>query len=261
VDEKLRAQVDAGLSGWSDPVARLKAALEKDEFAVFCQPILALRGAPGFPMAETLVRLREEESAMLPPGDFLPVFEHHGMMPQLDRWVVRCVLRHLRKGSRMPRFTINLSSQTMDDAGFAAFVGAELKASGVPAAGLAFELDESDLLGKPQAAARFAAAIRAAGCAVLLDSFGRRSVSFAALESVRADFIKVDGSIIRKLLTSDSAAKKLDAILRVGEAIGVGVVAECVEEQPVLARLKALGVGYAQGFGINRPYPIESLAR
>jgi len=260
VDEKFLAQADAGLVGWKDPAARLKAALENNELTLFCQPIRALAGAPGYPMAEALVRLREEETALLPPGEFLPVFEHYGMMPQLDRWVVRTILRHLRKGSRMPRYTINVASQTLDDPAFPGFVATETRTNGVAAAALAFELDEADLLGKPQATARFAAAIRAAGCPVLLDGFGRRAVSFAPLKSVRADFIKVDGAITRKLLTSEIAVNKLKAIVRVGETLGIGVVGEFIEEEAVLVRLKALGAGYAQGFGVYRPHPVDSLA-
>jgi len=72
-------------------------------------------------------------------------------------------------------------------------------------------------------------------------------------------FVKVDGRITRKVLTSESARSRLNAILRVGERLGFGVIAECVEEQEVLLRLKAMGVGYAQGFGIYQPHPIASL--
>src|SRR5258706_415031 len=114
------------------------------ELVLFCQPIRALVGA-GYPMAEVLVRMRDEEKALLPPGEFLPVFEELGMMPQLDRWVVRHVLPHLRRGCRIPCFTINLSGQTLGDELFRGFVAAELKASGVPPESLIFEFDESDL--------------------------------------------------------------------------------------------------------------------
>ncbi len=253
--------MDQGLTGWSDPAARLRAALEKDELELYCQPIRTLNGPAGFPMAEVLVRLREEETALLPPGEFLPVFEHYRMMPQLDRWVVRSTLRRLRQGSKLPRFTVNLASQTLADLQFPEFVATELKASGVAAASLLFELDELDVLAIPEAAARFVSAIKPLGCGVMIDGFGRRSVSFAPLKTLRVDFIKVDGSIIRRILKNEPAQGKLKAILRVGEAIGIGVVAECVEEQDVLLRLKALGVGYVQGFGVYRPHPIDSMAK
>jgi EAL domain-containing protein (putative c-di-GMP-specific phosphodiesterase class I) len=76
-------------AGWGDPGERIRHALAKDEFALYCQPIASLEGGSGFAMAEVLVRLREEEKALLPPGEFLPVFERYGMMPELDSWVVR----------------------------------------------------------------------------------------------------------------------------------------------------------------------------
>jgi EAL domain-containing protein (putative c-di-GMP-specific phosphodiesterase class I) len=260
VDEKFFAQADQALTGWSDPVARLRAALDKDEFALYCQPIRALVGPPGFPMAEALVRLREEETALLPPGDFLPVFEHYRLMPQLDRWVVRNVLKRLRQGSKVARFTVNLSTQTLEDGQFPAWVAAELKASGIAAECLLFEIDEPDVIEKPEVVARFVPEIKKLGCGVMIDGFGRRSVSFAPLKTLRIDFIKVDGSIIRKILKSEGADTKLKAVVRVAEAIRLGVIAECVEDQDVLVRVKALGVGYAQGFGIYRPHPIDSVA-
>jgi EAL domain-containing protein (putative c-di-GMP-specific phosphodiesterase class I) len=260
VDEKFLDSMDRELAGWSDPAARLKQALEKDEFALFCQPIAALNSTPRFTMGEVLVRLREEEKALLPPGEFLPVFEHHGMMPQLDRWVVRHTVARLARGSRLPRFSINVSSQTLHDATFPAFVAEVTKAAGVAAGALIFEIDESDVLGRLEAAARFGAAVRKAGCAVAIDGFGRRAASFAPLKSLRVDFLKVDGSIVRRVLTHDAARAKLGAIVRVGETLGIGLVAECVEEQDVMLRLKAMGVGYAQGFGVYQPQPIDSVA-
>src|ERR1700675_1227118 len=93
IDPLLREQ-DAKLSGWLNPVARMQQALERDEFVLYCQPIVALSGPVRFPMAEVLVRLRQEEASLMPPGEFLPVFEHYRMMPALDRWVVRNVVRH-----------------------------------------------------------------------------------------------------------------------------------------------------------------------
>src|SRR6185503_5926175 len=118
--------MDSELTGWADPVARLRQAIEKDEFALFCQPILTLAPEGGYPMGEVLVRMREEEKALLPPGDFLPVFEHYRMMPQLDRWVVRHAAKHLAQGSRIAAFTINVSGQTLDDAEFPRFVAGQL---------------------------------------------------------------------------------------------------------------------------------------
>jgi EAL domain-containing protein (putative c-di-GMP-specific phosphodiesterase class I) len=135
-----------------------------------------------------------------------------------------------------------------------------MKAARAAPKSIIFEIDEPDLLNRPQSVSQFVAAIRAAGAGVLVDGFGRRAVSFTPLKALQLDFVKVDGSIVRKLLTSEVARTKMNAMLRVGQAIGFGLIAECVEDQDVLTRLKALGVGYAQGFGIYQPQPIDSLA-
>lgn len=257
-DDQFLDQMSRELTGWSEPFERLRHALDRDELQLYCQPILALRPPGGFVMAEVLVRLREEEALMLPPGDFLPVFEHYGMMPELDRWVVRHVVRWLA-GARpggFRSFSINLSVQTIGDPEFPAFVAGQLHGMKVPPAALTFEIEESSVLARTSSAAEFAAAVKQAGCKVAIDGFGQRSVSFAPLKTLRVDYVKVDGSIVRNLLRSGVAVQKLKAVVRVGEAIGIGVIAECVEETDILAQLKSLGVGYAQGFGIARPAPI-----
>jgi EAL domain-containing protein (putative c-di-GMP-specific phosphodiesterase class I) len=259
VDDKSIDQT-AELTGWPQPLTRLREALEKDEFTLYCQPVIALRGGERFPMAEVLVRMREEEQALLPPGEFLPVFEHYRMMPQLDRWVLRHTVQQLARGSRIPRFTINISGQTLRDAQFPEFAAAELRRGGVAADAVMFELDESDVLALPEPAARFAAAVRAYGGGVLIDGFCRRAVSFGPFKNLRPAYVKVDGSVTRKLLANEAAQTRMRAVVRIAEALGIGVVAECVEDQDLLARLKSLDVGYAQGFGILPPQPIASVA-
>lgn len=255
--DKFLEQMDHELTGWGDLAERLERALHHDELLLYAQPIESLRERGTFPIAETLVRLREEEAAMLPPGAFLPVFEHCGMMPELDRWVIHRVIAALARGSRVPKFSINISAQTLGDAGFSHALAKDLERAGVSPDALVFEIDENDLLARPDAAARFSAAVKAIGCRLLFDGFGRRSVSFEPLKTLRVDYVKVDGVIIRKLASSDVARSKLNAISRVGEVIGVGVIGECVEDDNVIALLKTAGVGYAQGFGISVPQAIE----
>lgn len=257
-EDQFLDQMSQELTGWRDPLARLRQALDRDELQLYCQPILSLRPPRGFAMAEVLIRLREEEALMLPPGDFLPVFEHFGMMPELDRWVVSHVVGWLAgaQPGGLRGFSINISVQTIGDPEFPGYVAAELRAMGVPPSALTFEIEESSVLARTGSAAEFAAALKGAGCKVAIDGFGQRSVSFAPLKSLRVDYVKVDGSIVRNLLRSSVAEQKLKAVVRVGETIGVGVIAECVEQSDILARLKMLNVGYAQGFGIARPAPI-----
>jgi EAL domain-containing protein (putative c-di-GMP-specific phosphodiesterase class I) len=253
---------DPALAGWSRPAERLKRALEKDEFALYCQPILALSDAasPHYPLGEVLVRLREEEQAMLPPGEFLPILEHYRMLPLLDRWVVQHLVKRLVAGARLPAFTMNLSSQTLEDAEFPGHVVAAVRAADLRPGALVFEIEEQELLARTERVAELAAAFRSVGVGVLIDGYGRKAVSFTPLLKVEPSYVKVEGSIIRKLLTSTVAQTKLDAILRVGSTAQVNVIAECVEEPEILAKLRSMGVPYAQGFGIVPPQPIDNVS-
>ncbi|MBW8906961.1 MAG: EAL domain-containing protein [Betaproteobacteria bacterium] len=259
MDDPFLERMDSELAGWSDPVQRLRGALANNEFELYGQPILQFVGEPRYPLAEVLVRMREEERALIPPGEFLPVFEHYRMMPQLDRWVVHNTVKRLSQGSRIACYSVNLSSQTIEDVEFPRFVSGQLATHKVEASRLLFEIDETDTLVRPEATERFANQMKPVGTPLMIDSFGCRAVSFAPVKALAVQFVKVDGRITRKVLTSESARSRLNAILRVGERLGFGVIAECVEEQEVLLRLKAMGVGYAQGFGIYQPHPIGSL--
>ena len=256
-------KMDGELLGWDQPAARLREALDYDHFRLYAQPIVALQKADAAPgavaMAEVLVRLREEEARMLPPGDFLPAFEHYKMMGELDRWVVRNALRRLGEGGKIGRLCVNVSGQTIEEPGFAPFVAVQLRLAGLAPDALVIEIDENDALDRRAAAERFAAEMKSVGCRLLLDGFARRSVSFEPIKALLVDYVKVDGTVIRNILRSGSAAAKLKAILRVGEVTGVGVIAECVEEDKILSALRLLKVGYVQGFGVGKPEPIDDL--
>jgi EAL domain-containing protein (putative c-di-GMP-specific phosphodiesterase class I) len=255
------AEADPGLSGWEDPLASLRSALDHDELQIYCQPILALAAKEArFPMAEVLVRLREEEESMLPPGDFLPVFEHYRMMTDLDCWVARKTIEWIaesRPGS-IPTYCINVSSQSLEDTRLPQFMADTLARCGVKPEGLGVEIDEIDTLQRADAAERFARAVKAVGCKVVIDGFARRSVSFSSLKSLMPELVKVDGAVIRKISASSVAQLKLKAIVRVCEVAGIGIIAECVEEPSIVTQLTQMSVGYAQGFGIAVPQPIET---
>jgi EAL domain-containing protein (putative c-di-GMP-specific phosphodiesterase class I) len=152
-----------------------------------------------------------------------------------------------------------VSSQTIEEPGFGDFVSAQLRLASLDAAALVIEIHENDALDRPRAAERFAAEMKGIGCGLLLDGFARRSVSFAPLKALRADYVKVDGAVVRNIRRSPGATGKLKAILRGGSSAGVVVIAECVEDEKILAALRLLKVGYAQGFAIGAPKPIDEL--
>src|SRR5258706_2648847 len=259
-------RMDGQLLGWEHPAARLREALDYDHFRLYGQPVLSLTqegatpASPGaIAFAEVLVRLREEEARLLPPGDFLPAFEHYRMMGELDRWVVRNAVRWLGQGGRLKKLSVNVSAQTIQEPGFAPFVAMQLKLAAIEPAALVIEIDENDALDRRPACERFAAEMKGVGCQLLLDGFARRGVSFEPLKALLVDYVKVDGSIIRNILRTGSAAAKLKAIVRIGQVTGVGVIGECVEDGKVLEGLKQFGAGFVQGFGIHKPAPLEEL--
>lgn len=262
-------KMDGELLGWDRPAARLREALDGDDLVLWAQPVVRLepdsefdrRAAGTIVMAEVLVRLREEGSRLLPPGDFLPAFEHYGMMAELDRWVLRQALRRLGAGGGVKRLSVNVSSQTIEEPGFADFVAAQLRLASLAAAALVIEIHENDALDRPGPAGRFAAELKSIGCGLLLDSFARRSVSFAPLRALRADYVKVDGTLVRNIRRSAGAAGKLKAILRAGAGAGAEVIAECVEDEEIISALRLLKAGYAQGFGVGKPQPIDELLK
>ena len=262
-------KMDGELLGWDRPAARLREALDGDDLVLWAQPVVRLAPDPesdrhaagSIVMAEVLIRLKEEGSRLLPPGDFLPAFEHYGMMVELDRWVLRHALRRLGAGGGLTKLSVNVSSQTIEEPGFAVFVAAQLRIASLDAAALVIEIHENDALDRPGATARFAAELKGVGCGLLLDGFARRSVSFEPLKTLRADYVKVDGTLVRNIRRSAGAAGKLKAILRAGAGAGVEVIAECVEDDKILSALQLLKVGYAQGFGVGKPQPIDELLK
>ncbi|HEX7055451.1 MAG TPA: EAL domain-containing protein [Burkholderiales bacterium] len=245
---------------WNDPVAYLRQALAHGQFELYCQPIAGLSGIVAYPMAEVLIRLHEEETALVPPGEFLPVLEHYGMMPELDRWVVREVLARLASGPEIPRFCINLSRQTIADLRFADFFADQLARHGVPADCLVFEIDEADIAAAPSSARRLCASVGSLGAGVLIDGFGRSEQPQAMLSLPCVQYIKLHGSLTRHLATDEAAAAKLHPLLALAAERGIAAIAECVESEEVLACLRALKVRYAQGFGVCEPQPIDLVA-
>jgi EAL domain-containing protein (putative c-di-GMP-specific phosphodiesterase class I) len=241
----------------NDPVTHLRHALAADAFALYCQPICALAGHMSYPMGEVLVRLREEEKALRAPGEFLPLLEHYGMMPEFDRWVVRNVLRHIAAGMRIPRLSINLSAQTLADHAFPSFFAHELDTTGVSGECILFEIDESDAVSLRDCTPRLAATVGSLGAGVILDGFGRAADCISLLNTPCVQFVKMHGSRVRQLLSGQSAAEDAKTLLWAASEMKIQVIAESVEEPEATLKLKMHRIGFVQGFGIYQPRPID----
>lgn len=238
------------------------SAIENGEFSLFCQLIAPLESGSGEPgHYEILVRLNEEEQNMMPPGAFFPLAEKHGLMPYLDRWVVRHVLQRVidqrQQGMQRqsPLFFINVARATIRDPEFPAFLAETLQEYGVAGSALCFEMPDPELAAAGAAVAEFARQASACGCRVSLSGFGRDGVSFNLIRGFRVDFLKIDGSIILEILRDPVEFAKVAAIVRVARKIGVKTIAEMAESEESIARLRAAGVDFAQGFGISHPHP------
>ncbi len=241
----------------------IRSAIEKGEFRLFCQLISPLAADSGeAEHFEILVRLLEEEEGMMPPGAFFPLAEKHGLMPHLDRWVVQHVTewathRNVADEKRKSAmFFINVSGATMSDPTFPEFLKMTLADYGVPGAILCFEISSTELAINPPAVAEFAQRVRLSGCRVALSGFGKERIAFDQIHGFQVDFLKIDGSIVFDVLRSPVAQAKVTAINRVAKTIGMKTVAELVENEETISKLREIGIDYAQGFGISRPQPL-----
>ncbi len=244
-------------------VTRLKHALDENRFVLHSQPIVPTSATTARPqLHEVLLRLREEEDSLVPPGAFLPAAERYGLMPEIDRWVVRTTLQWLAAHRADPHlaqsYSINLSGQSLSDAQFLGFVLQEIERSGVEAGRLAFEVTESAAVAALDSAVQLIQTLKNKGCRFLLDDFGSGWSSFAYLKNLPVDFLKIDGSLVRDMAHDALDEAMVRAINEVGHVLGIATVAEFVENEAVLERVTALGIDYAQGYALGRPAPIDA---
>lgn len=254
------------ISGQRDEGKQILSAIEKGEFSLFCQLITPL--AAGYGKAvhyEILLRLIEEEENMMPPGAFFPLAEKHGLMPHLDRWVVRHVMEHVAHQNlqeappKKSIYFINMSLATITDPGFPEFLKLALAEFGVSGSMFCFEIPNSELASRPAEIAEFARQVRLYGCCVALCGFGRDRVTFDQIQGIHVDFLKIDGSVILDILNDPVKLAKIIAINRVAKKIGIKTVAELVESEEIIAKLRELEIDFAQGFGISRPRPLDEI--
>lgn len=252
----------AELTGWNNPDLRLVRALEQNEFVLFGQHIVALDSKQGLPAyVEVLVRLREEERNLTPPGHFIPFLEYYNMMPLLDRWVIEHTLEwwHSHSDAQHSVMSVNLSADTLGAADFPDFVENQLRRKQVSGRALCFEVALREISPDPGRVVKSLARLKTLGCGFAVSAFGRDSVSFEILKKVPASLVKIDGAIIRGMVTDNMALAKVRAIQQVCRKLGIRSVAEFVELPETLKLLREAGVDYGQGYGISRPAPLEPL--
>lgn len=248
----------------NDAGAEIMAAIEKNEFRLFCQQIAPLAGNVGrAEYYEILVRLMEEEEGMIPPGAFFPLAEKLGMMPRLDRWVVKHVVERIATQIQQnvwPEgsvYFINVSEASVNDPGFADYLEVTLLEYGIPGATLCFEIPSTQLSLLGNEVATFAKRISECGAHISLSGFGGAPVEFEGIRDIRVDYLKIDGGTLLGILDDPVALAKVTALKQVARKMGAKTIAEMVESEEVVAKLSHIGVDFAQGFGISRPRPLS----
>jgi EAL domain-containing protein (putative c-di-GMP-specific phosphodiesterase class I) len=237
--------------------------LKEDNFVLFFQPIVpAAVNSPDPSLREILVRYREEEEDLLPPGSFLPLLQEEGLLPILDRWVVGRLLtwgRTVQQGGvKMPHCSINLSIDTIRrDDQFGEYVLRGIQKMGVSAAAITFEIMTVDALAHRQAIAKFIQPLRAAGITFALSWFAGEEAAFDLAHSLGASYMKLDGSFAAMVGKYPQEKAKLAVILQRCRKLGLRTICMQVEDAESLAHLRMLQVDYVQGFGIEKPRALE----
>lgn len=250
------SEVSRGID-WHD---RIRDALDQDEFLLYAQPVVSLRGER-IPRFELFVRLRDRNGAIVGPGTFLPVAERHNLVQEIDHWVIEraiALLAKVEKGSRL-RLFVNLSGQSVGDLELLEFISTELIRMEVAPESLVFEVTETSAIGNIGRAQEFASSLSAIGCQMALDDFGAGFASFYYLKHIASSFVKIDGEFIRNLPSDPTNRLLVKALADITHGMGKRTVAEHVEDVHALAMLDSYGVDFVQGRLLAEPKPIEEI--
>jgi diguanylate cyclase (GGDEF)-like protein len=268
---KARAELfDAAMSAeaWQrlDLQRELRHAIERGELVVYYQPIVDLHTG-ALTQLEALVRWRHPRRGLLLPKEFIPFAESTGSITQVDRFVLEVACRQL--GSWRRRFrsaerltvAVNVSPREFRQPEIAEDVVQVLEKAGLPGSALTLEITESTSLAGIAAVSTIVARLSDLGVSVVIDDFG---VGYSGLDQVKrfkVDGLKIDRSFVAGVTTRPEDAAIVTAALAFGSALGLFVVAEGIETQAQMAKLRALGCGHGQGLLIAAPLPAEDIDR
>ena len=240
----------------------LRRAIDEGELELHYQPVVRL--ATGRIVgAEALVRWRDPERGLVPPGAFLPLAEETGLVIPLGDWVVRTAVRQARTwrrpgGSREPiGIGFNLSPAQLHEPDVVDRLRTLLSESDFDPARVVVEITESAVLRTHELTRE----LRALGIQVALDDLGTGYASLEYLAHLDVDLMKVDRLFVSGLGTSEPDEAIVEAAAQIARRLGTPVVAEGVETEAQLARLRELDYDYAQGFLFSEPLPAEAFER
>ncbi|MGH2499120.1 MAG: putative bifunctional diguanylate cyclase/phosphodiesterase, partial [Candidatus Limnocylindria bacterium] len=241
----------------------LRAAIEGAGLTIHLQPVADL-ATGAVRSAEALARWQHPERGMIGPLEFLPLAERGGLMKQLTERVLCSALaqaRAWREAELDISVSVNLSVQTLLDPDLPGMVERALAAAGLPPAALTLEITETHAMADAQQASDVLRALRSTGVHLAIDDFGTGYSSLAYLQRLSVDTVKIDRSFVMRMREDAGSAAIVRATIELSHSLGLGVVAEGVEDRETWDALLALGCDRAQGYYLSRPLPAGELTR
>lgn len=235
---------------------RIRDALAQDRFVLHAQPIIDL-ATGGTVQHELLIRMIDEAGELVAPGSFLPPAERHGLIRDIDEWVIGQAARLAGQGHPVE---LNISAASLGDRDLYAVVEGALRDHGADPSLVVIEITETALLENEDVALEFLAGVERLGCAVALDDFGTGYGSFTYVKHLPVAYLKIDVEFVRDLPRDPASQHVVRAIVQLANGFGYRTVAEGVEDDESLQMLRDLGVDLAQGYALGRPAPLEQTA-
>jgi diguanylate cyclase (GGDEF)-like protein len=237
----------------------IKVAIADRAFQVYFQPQVSLTNGT-ISGIEALVRWNHAERGMIPPGEFIPVAEKCGFMPEIGRIVISKAINEAaewnRAGIAFGRLAVNVSGTELREHDFDAFLFETLEKAGLPPQKLSLEIVESVILDdeKTGIAAKLRH-IRAAGVHLELDDFGTGYASLSHVNPNEIDRLKIDRRFVQNIHENGDNSKIVRAITELARGLGISIVAEGAETEAELDSLMAIGCDQVQGYSIAFPMP------
>jgi len=233
----------------------IQEALDRDLFRLMFQPIVSLQG-DSRENYEVLLRMVGTDNELILPSQFLSVAADTGQISDIDRWVVRNAVNALaahRKGGRVTRFFLKIAPPTLLDEQLADYAITCLRDAGLPGEAVVFQIPEHAATLHLSQTKHFVRTIREFGCETALEHFGNSPGSFQLLKHVPVNYLKIDGSFIHNLATSNENQAAVRNILETARTAQMQCIAEFVEDPHSLAVLWQNGIDYIQGNFLQEP--------
>ncbi|MDG4552412.1 MAG: EAL domain-containing protein [Candidatus Contendobacter sp.] len=243
--------------------AGLRDALEQGRFRLYYQPIVPLDAPDPRPVRyEALLRVAyrgdpSQVSELVLPAAFIPAAERYGLMGAIDRWVIQMAFRDYARGigQTSARIAINLSGNSLSDESLLGFIEAQFAEYAFSPERVCFEITETAAIQNPRHAVELVTALKQRGSQLALDDFGSGLSSFHYLKTLPVDYLKIDGSFVKDMMTNASDHALVAAINQMSHTLGIQTIAEYAHNRAIVERLRELGVDYAQGYFFGQPMP------